>query len=164
MTTTEKIVTGAAVFISLLALFVSIQQTKIMSEQKSASVWPYVQIGTSFGTKRFQIDVDNDGVGPAKIKDVVYSYKDTTFNFIHELVLHIYNEYNLEKKFMYNNIEGGNQVLLARESKTIFEATPDSSAVVKKLMSALSDISITIKYCSIYDECWINEDGQIREE
>lgn len=161
MKTSEKILIISTVFLSLLALFVSIRQTSIMADMKQAAVWPYVQVGTSFQTNKLVIDVDNDGVGPAKIKEMYYTYNDSTFNYIQNLVWHIAKSERIKiSELSYSNLEGGIRVLKAGQNQQILRLDGSHSAI-DSMWGILPKISIHITFCSIYDECWTNDNGLI---
>ncbi len=161
MNVSEKAVLIATLFLSILALFVSIRQTNIMSDMRQASVWPYVQIGTNFTPQKISIEVDNDGVGPAKIREMTYHYQDTTYYQIHNFVEDIALKKDLNiGKFSFSNLEGGRQVLKAEENREILKIE-GTSTLIDSILYLLQDVSIRIKYCSIYDDCWINDDGNI---
>ncbi len=164
MSFSEKIVTGAALFISCLALFVSIMQTKIMQDQKSASVWPYVQIGTSFSNKKFSFDVDNEGIGPAKIIDMEYAIGDKKFDFIHNMTDYIEKKEGVKMNYAYSNLGGGNQVLIPGESRQVLNLKIDSDTIQNIIEKYLYNVAIRIEYCSIYNECWVNKNGLIKEK
>ncbi len=164
MSSTEKIVTGVALFISLLALYVSIRQTQIMSDQRSASVWPYVEYGSSFGPNRYEIEVENSGVGPAKIREVYYETQDSTFTAIHELVNYVAEKKGWSFVYEYANIENGLEVLTPGYSRRIFFVESDSTDMIGEISDYFNDIDIYLEYCSIYDDCWINHKGSIKEK
>lgn len=164
MKVSEKLLIIATVFMSILALFVSIRQTNIMGDMKRAAVWPYVQVGSSFQSNELTIDVDNNGVGPAKIQEMHYTFRDSTFSWIHGLVDHIEETEKIElKQIAYSNLEDGVRVMKAEENRQILKIKA-STAGIDSLRNLLQEVSIYIKFCSIYDECWINKDGEIRKE
>ena len=67
--TTDKIVSLAAIGISLFTLFIFVKQTNIIERQSRLSVMPYLMIETSDNgfDRVFIVDVVNHGVGPAII-------------------------------------------------------------------------------------------------
>ena len=85
----EYIIAFGIALISICALVVSIQQTRIMSEQRAlmhqqakASVWPRLIMGIGKShdiddrsVTDYRISVSNEGVGPAIIKNVKVLYK-----------------------------------------------------------------------------------------
>ena len=57
----------SAVFISVCALFVSIQEVRIMRTQQKVSLYPYLTVGNFFNSQGFGIYINNSGTGLAKI-------------------------------------------------------------------------------------------------
>lgn len=73
----EKILGISAMSISFITLVIFIYQTNLMSKQNYLSILPYLSISTSdnSATNTFAITLDNYGVGPAIIENVVLSYQ-----------------------------------------------------------------------------------------
>ena len=163
----EKIITIVAIFISCLALTVSIVQTRIIQKQSKASVWPRIDVLNSFGEDYYIIEVVNQGVGPAIIEDMKYLYKDTVFYKIVDLVKHVANEdkikRNLEKLSInigYSEILKG-RVIRASESIEIYDAKDSLSS--RLAFEFFDDLDIKIDFCSIYNDCWIFQNDKIIE-
>lgn len=163
MKTHEKVMLFATIFLSLLALFVSMRQTSIMSDMRAASVWPYVQVGNAIRTTTLTIEIGNDGVGPAKIKDLRFEYRDSSFYWIQDLARHLLNTKDIDMQVKYSNLEGGKQVLKAGENRVVLELN-STEEDINKLRDEMNQIAVFLKYCSIYDQCWINEDGEISKD
>lgn len=160
MSTSDKILTYTAVFISCLALVVSIVQTRILQRQSKASVWPRLELLDSSGPEHFRLFLENHGVGPAIVTDVVYGFQDTTFTTIYELFDYVaYTDAranqispdSLGLKFTFSGIYEG-RVLTPNESIEIFEAM--DPAAVRLANAYFYEVDFRIDYCSIYEECW----------
>ena len=61
------IVALAAVVISVCALYISVQEVRIMRMQQRISLYPYVKVSQSYGAEGFSITARNSGSGLAKI-------------------------------------------------------------------------------------------------
>lgn len=48
-------------------------QTRVLQEQLGAQVWPYVNTSAGFTVDTVQVDITNDGLGPAILRSVVAS-------------------------------------------------------------------------------------------
>lgn len=86
----QNIIAVGVTLISMCALIVSIFQTQIMQEERQlirehakASVWPRLSLLASkshnpedYSVSSFNIEIINDGVGPAIITDVRISFED----------------------------------------------------------------------------------------
>ena len=64
---TNLLVASSAVFISLCALFISVQEMKIMREQQKATMYPYLTLGWVYNSDGFGVELKNSGNGLAKI-------------------------------------------------------------------------------------------------
>jgi len=164
MKTSEKILTFSALFISCLALVVSVVQTRILQKQSQASVWPRVDLLDSSGPEHFELDVLNQGVGPAIVSYIEYNYKDTIFNSLPKLVVYLaglkvendkIEEEGIPLKFTYTEIING-RVIKPEESITIYSAL-DSFAIALG-WEYLYDVDFRVDYCSIYEDCWSMQD------
>jgi len=150
----ENAVAYAAVFISLLALFVSITQTRILSQEKHASVWPCLQIGESWLGDSFLLSVDNVGVGPAIIQSVEYRYPDTTFTVIHDFISHVVRQEQIRSgKIAYTNIEYMGCVIPQGESRNLIDVKEDTIPA-RAIRKHRDSLEVIINYCSIYGKCW----------
>ncbi len=167
MKTSDKILTFVALFISCLALVVSIVQTRILQKQSQAAVWPRIDILNSYSKEHYKIFVANQGVGPAIIKHIEYAYEDTLTHRIVDLIKYIARNdesKNESSKLSFNlgyaEILKG-RVLKPSESLEIFNAK--DSVSLRLAHKYLEKVDIKIDYCSIYDNCWRLKDDNILE-
>ena len=165
MKTSDKILTFSAIFISVLALVVSIFQTRIMQKQSKAAVWPSLSNGQSYGPAHYIYTVNNDGVGPALIKKVTFNYKGTKFKRTNKLIDYLAELETKETKqsmrlnYEYANIHEG-RVLRPEQEVKVFNA--QDSIGVYLGFKYLNETEIFIEYCSIYDECWLMHNDTIK--
>jgi len=166
MKTSDKILTFTALFISCLALTVSIVQTRIMQKQSHAAVWPRLGSGASWGEDYFDFAVTNQGVGPAIVNDIEFQFRDSTFSYISGMVNHIMR---LEKEetgqkvqmsYGYSDITEG-RVIKAAETIEVYKANDSTSVNLAK--KYFQDIDVKIDYCSIYEKCWSMKRDDIKE-
>ena len=166
MKTSDKVLTFTALFISCLALVVSIVQTNILQKQSAAAVWPRVDVLSSYGSEHYKISMVNQGVGPAIISNVEYVYKDTMFNSIVEIVKYFgaLESKKLNRKIplriTYSEVIAG-RVIKSAESIDIYNAI--DSAMINIGFEYFHEVDFNIDYCSIYETCWRNQDDEIIE-
>lgn len=157
MSTTDKIIAFAAIFISCLALTVSIVQTRIMQKQSHAAVWPRITYGQSFGPDYFDLIVENEGVGPAIVKSINYTYQDSSISNIYDFIIYLINTErdSIGKPFQsdikFTTILEGD-VIAVGESVEVFSA--EDSLAIELGKKYLLNSDLEIEYCSIYDHCW----------
>lgn len=164
MKNADKILAICAIIVSACALAVSIYQTRILSQEKDASVWPYLRISQSWGQDYFIVSISNDGIGPAIIQDMFYEFHDSTFYRIQNLVRFVIKEDGRIDRLplAYSNIEVAGTAIKAGESKEIMKIT-EMEGISEILLDHIEQIDLTIEYCSIYKNCWRNRNNDIIE-
>jgi hypothetical protein len=132
-------------------------QTRLMQSQARASVWPYVAIGYSLsnaGDKPgYTWEINNDGVGPARIESVTMSLDGKPVRSWKEIFHALFGDAPVVAT--YSQIYG--KVLPPNTNRpTTIEAVRILSPDQAKLFYAAQDrFDMTICYCSVYDDCWI---------
>lgn len=155
---TNSLVAGSALFISACALFLSLQEVKIMRIQQKASMYPYLTLGWSFNGEGFGIELKNSGNGLAKIN----SYKVFNDSIYFREWLDVLKTYMPDAKTInYGSISTSgnirNQMIAPGETKKlIFIKWNEESRI---LQPKLENIKINISYESLLGENWILEDG-----
>ena len=154
-----------AIGLSICALLVSVFEVSAIRDETRFQVWPFIAIGTGYSSEGFRILVENKGVGPAKIRDVSFTFdgerleapsQSAMFNALIERTL------GEEEKFDYglyrmSDLEGG--VMSADESTDLF-AVPweNSTGRIRRLAGIWQErLFVTVCYCSVYEDCWLAE-------
>ncbi len=158
-----------ALFIAVLALFLTIWQAKISREHNILSVRPHLVIAhpvlakiSSYSLKSntpLKYILSNEGLGPAKIKQVylVYNKKNFPITTIQDLKLALlkaginfdpYWGFTIPTKGEYISA-GGEEMLLS------FPRDSGDKALLQKLLKVLPLISFKVEYESIYEESFI---------
>jgi hypothetical protein len=132
-------------------------QTRLMQSQARASVWPYVSIGYSIsdaGEKPgYTWEINNDGVGPARIESVTMSLDGKPVHSWKEVFRALFGDAPVTAT--YSQIYG--KVLPPNTNRpTTIEAVRILSQDQARIFHAAQDrFDMTICYCSVYDDCWI---------
>ena len=153
-----------AVAVSLLALALGAYQARLMNlqtglmqTQARASVWPYLSIGYSLsdeGEKRgYTWEINNDGVGPARIESVTLSLDGKPLHTWNEVFHVLFGDAKVFAS--YNKIYGKVLPPNTNRETTIEALRIEDIEQAKILYKAQSRFDMTICYCSVYDECWI---------
>tara|TARA_R110002073_G_scaffold326975_1_gene507309 strand:+ start:18681 stop:19241 length:561 start_codon:yes stop_codon:yes gene_type:complete len=155
---TNSLVAGSAVFISACALFLSLQEIRIMRDQQKATMYPYLTIDMRYNENGFGIILKNSGNGLAKITS--YKVFNDSIHFREWLdVLQTYMPEAKNINYGSINTEGNirNQMIPPGESKSlIFIKWTDETRELEKRMQ---DIKVSVSYSSLLNEHWIVEDG-----
>lgn len=165
----DLIVALSAIFISVVSLAVSIEHGRTMEQlvkenQKmvAGSTMPFLtangsQIDPITHQPRLRLTLKNGGVGPARIdwfevryKGVPYSSEDA---LLHACCLSALLKGNVSSGVLYSNVSG--TILPQRESIDFIDLGPEVSLELQHALNAArSDITLSVCYCSVLDECW----------
>ncbi len=163
----SDLIAVAALLMSMLALFVSIYearilkaQHKIMVSQERNAVWPYVDGHLIYQyTDKILIEyrLENKGIGPSRI--------DRTQLMVNEEVVENYNQLSEQLSAYFPDsveidlalLDMTNQILSPEEEVQILgiqvSRFKDDIEIVRNFK-----INAAVCYCSIYNECWSFED------
>lgn len=154
---TNLLVAGSALFISACALFLSVQEVRIMRTQQKASMYPYLTYNWSYTGEGFGIELKNSGNGLAKIT----SYKVYNDSIYFRDWIDVLHHYMPEAKTIgYASIStSGNirdQMISPGETKQlIFIKWNEESRVLE---TKTRDLKISVCYSSLLDEHWAIHD------
>jgi hypothetical protein len=140
-----------ALLISAVACAASLYQLHVASSSISAQTWPYVTIGWSYANDETGVAVDNDGLGPALIRDVVLTIDGREQHDALSAVRQIVS--NPKAEVQIHALTRG-VVIRAGRSLSLFVVRGPAPA--NELRAAQSRINLQICYCSILGQCWTN--------
>ncbi|MEL6676446.1 MAG: hypothetical protein AAFR61_29830 [Bacteroidota bacterium] len=162
----QHIIALGVTLISLCALVVSIFQTKIMQEERQlirehakASVWPHLSVGLSKSHSRvdgsltkLELNLQNDGVGPAIITDVRVRHKG-------EAVPHwwaLFELYDLPDTLSrgITNRTFSNSIIRGGENAMVL-SLEHNLPLAQYFFENLEHFSLEILYESIYGDKWL---------
>ncbi len=151
----ELIIAGMALAISLCALIVSAVETRILSAQQRASVWPYVAVGQSYNNKDFGLRLANNGIGPARITAFSIHINGVAHKDWPSLIDTVLGpdsgiNYNV---YMTDVINGS--VVPSQTELDIFRVPWSDES--RRLLEAIRVASLVVCYCSVFDECWVSD-------
>lgn len=153
----EMLVGFSAIIVSLVAVGVSLYSASIDREFARASVWPRVIIYRSYNYSKdteeeyFKYGVSNHGTGPAIIKYAKVSYLDKPAQTWSQLMID--NDIHQKPSITQSHISTA--VLPANYTIEPLKVTAKDQ--VKALLEHNKDISITLCYCSVYNDCWVTD-------
>lgn len=166
----DVIVSLTAIFISAVSLFVAIQHGKTERDLVAANVWPFPRaiLDSNHDSRgRTAIGVSNGGVGPAKIRTFEMFYRGHPVSS------------GLELLRMCCGLPAGDAavktafpshldtsmvdetVLRPGEENVVFGVPPSPTAPqitdTLKRFDVLTNVTFRVCYCSVLDQCWIND-------
>lgn len=155
------IIIGVAVIaISIASLWVAAGESRTQQRILAASVWPYLQYGTSNATPegKFQIDfiIENAGVGPARLKWFTMYYKGKPVSNARHLLMACCGVKLHQPTWVFTSGQQG-RVLGQHETVNFIHMPNDKNdpAVMKKLNVERNNVSVHACFCSVLDDCWM---------
>lgn len=166
--TSDKMVSLAAMFVSLLTLFIFIRQTNIIETQNHLSVMPYLMVESSKNAElyTFALDLENYGVGPAIIEERLIFYDGKEYNMEFEPFLRA-NVPEMDSVVTVNHSTIQIGLALPAQGKrniiTIGGGKRSYQTFVQIIMRLQSKgLNYRIRYKSIYNDHWeINSENDV---
>ena len=162
---TDRLIAGAAIFMSLLSLLVAYKHGLIMKDLVSANSWPLLQASTSNTDDQNRpvivLQIQNVGVGPAIVKSFHAEYAGRRFTNPHDLLKACCGTIQLQRADTF--VPGGpitspvkGTVIKSNEDRVYLrlDRAPISEAVWKRLNQERFKIRYGACYCSVLGTCW----------
>lgn len=160
----------AAAIVSLVSLWLGLHSAHSMEKLVASNSYPYLEIGQSTHVippsgkqedirRQIQYELQNEGIGPARIEWVALSYKGKPMRDMIDLVGACCNG---DRNGLGLHTRGVVQNSLVRPGSSLimFSWTePEKpTPLFDGLHAAMKDIDISACYCSVFDECYIRGD------
>lgn len=151
---TNRIVSGSATVIAIVAMATAVYQAKLMRDQAKASVWPYLLVGNA-GIDGYSRIVQNVGLGPAVVKAFEVRIRGTPVHSWKEAAesLHV----QLSAKGSTTTSFGVG--IVAPVNSTIELVTFPDSGDIALMRKHQGEIVTWVCYCSLYGDCWTTGDA-----
>ncbi|WP_257385616.1 hypothetical protein [Tahibacter caeni] len=156
--TFANVSSALALAVSVFALAISAYQTRLMQSQARAAVWPYLAQGSTYAADddagSFVWLVENNGVGPARIKSVALTLDGKPMR-------------NWNEALAALGVSGKTQLSLTRLSGEVIPPSlnretgiplirVDGRDIARLLQGAQSRFRLDVCYCSVYGDCWLS--------
>ena len=164
----DVIVSLTAIFISSVSLFLAIQHGKTERDLVAANVWPFPRVILSNGydsKNSIAIGVSNGGVGPAKIRSFELFYEGKPASSGLDLLRKCCGlgagdaavKSQIPEGIRYSIVD--ETVLRPGEDNPVLRLRPSTTSpdVPDRLSAALTKLTFRVCYCSVLDQCWIND-------
>jgi len=157
----NRSVAVAAVFISLCALYVSVQEMRLMRQQQKVSVYPHLTVWRSYSGDGFAVNVKNSGTGLATVNSIQLTDGENYYTDWPNLVANLLPDslaFGYDKMSV-NGING--EVLTPGEEVRLFSVkwTP----AIRKFELDSRGLTMRICYSSLLGDSWLLENDQRRK-
>jgi len=138
----EMIVALSALLMSLVTTIVGIYSASIDRAYARASIWPRLEMYENSANKTFSYGITNSGNGPALIKYVTVTHNKKPIKHWSDIP----NFPQITQSYI------NSRILAPQKTVMPLKADKKGFEIIRKIDK---DMTITICYCSIYDECWL---------
>jgi hypothetical protein len=186
----DLILPVVALFVSFVSIMIAWHHSQVMQELVhqnerlvEAESLPYLQIDTSdldtdLRTPAYRLTVQNQGVGPARVGEVVITVNGQPVPNFNTLVDRCCAPGLLQAASrgskQFRGIRNGEVILSTLHDRMIrpgeavdafnWQVTPANQPVIDRLKKgfASDEINTSICYCSVFDDCWVRSDDDRR--
>ena len=151
---------GSAFVISLVSLWLGIQHGRTMEKLVAANSWPNIEFDTiverrgTSNAAELRLLLDNNGIGPARVETLELGYRDAPIADIAALVQVLGGS----AAFKVESASVSGFVIGAQQKQMLVTLTAtDGVRYVETLLQGAGAIKARICYCSVFDECYVND-------
>jgi len=147
-----------ALLISTLTATAAIYQGRVISNQLSVTVWPYLSYKTTASNTGIQLDVENVGVGPAIIRSATLFIDDKPQPSLSSALRQLGYVSRHGNSAGLSSF-GAGEVIRAGEAVTL--ARVQSAAFAARAAELQTRVRLETCYCSLLDQCWLAKSGNV---
>jgi hypothetical protein len=157
-----------AVSISLVSIFLAIQNGKAMEQLVQTNSWPFIRMTYSTsnldGTPHNHVNIANKGVGPASIESLEILLDGKPMNSPRTLLNAMLNRTTVAPHPRILESSVVHDVLTAKEQVTVVDFNPEELSTEDNaaIKTAFSNLEFRVCYCSVFDECWVADSSKAR--
>jgi hypothetical protein len=151
----DLVIAVFALLISTTTAIASIYQSRVISSQLSASVWPYLSFTVSLGRSSARLLVTNVGEGPAIVKGARFAIDGSPQKSVAKALAKLLGIALDSSQIKQTASVAPGLVLRPGDAHLIFDMNGIAPAAFLKLRP---HVRLSVCYCSLLSQCWITED------
>ncbi len=161
----DLLIALGALLVSALMASAAIYQSKVFSDQLSATVWPYLSFNVTYEADRLKIAVANDGAGPAIIDGAQLTVDGKPMSSMLAALQRLspHPRQHRHVSLRYSSLGPGQVIRPGASVDVIALGAPGIGALLR---TSLPRVSLSVYYCSLLERCWVvqmNSRGRPRE-
>jgi hypothetical protein len=167
----EILIALPTLVISFALAYFSFVQADASRKMQRTETWPYVSYGTGNsspdGKNEISFSLSNDGVGPARLKELEFVYRGKPMADPLEFIRDCCAAAARAAKtlsFATDQVDG---VIRPGEKRSFLRLTEtkDNAELWDRLNAERWKVAVRTCYCSIFDDCWVfdSQKGEPRE-
>jgi hypothetical protein len=151
----DTIVAICALLASSVAAGAMVYQTRVIEEQFSATVWPYLSVDVDNFESSVTIRLTNDGAGPALIRSARLLVDGKAVSGWNDLIALVVNDRSLQGKgrsSIQSSSIDASTAIRSGESKSLFSMQATNAQIIAAAKA--HRVGLEFCYCSINNRCW----------
>ncbi|MBV8203894.1 MAG: hypothetical protein JO195_02585 [Candidatus Eremiobacteraeota bacterium] len=161
----------AALLVSALTAGALVYQTRIVADQYAATIWPYLDVSSSYSRSGEMFEVVNDGLGPAIVRSAQLWVDGTTVTSWDSYLSALDSEREIHTMLARNRAAylsgspvsvhistssiGPSTIIRGGDRYPIFKISFGATAPAPVLQALLKhSVAIDLCYCSLNGSCW----------
>jgi hypothetical protein len=160
----DFVIAFCALLISTVAAVATVYQTHVIARQFSATVWPYVSFDDSYAPWELELDLRNDGLGPAIIRSVTITWDGKPQASLESLLATFAASNPKALAAARAALHAGAKLKITTSTPTPGMVIPansqhtiirmDGTALVQFFRPAVNRFNLSLCYCSLTGSCW----------
>jgi hypothetical protein len=160
----DFVIALCALLISTVAAVATVYQTHVIARQFSATVWPYLSFEDNNSPWSVELDLRNDGLGPAIIRSVGITFDGKPQPSIEAMLTAFVAGEPQSQAAARAAIRAGAKLKITTSTPTSGMVIPanaqhvvvrlDGAALVRYFKPAVKRVGISLCYCSLTGTCW----------
>jgi len=149
----DLVIAICALFVSSLATAASWWQSRVVAQQLSSQVWPYLSVQTSYGGGSVALTVSNEGLGPARVRSIVLSLDGKPRRTLTDVLDVIAPAEHRNLHGQFSDVAPGS-VIRVGGAVTLFKIGDRKTMIA--LLRNYRRLDLAVCYCPIIPgDCWI---------
>ena len=152
----ESVIAICALLISAVTGAAVVYQTRIIQNQYAATIWPYLNIDSTFSPSSMKIVLTNDGLGPALIRSAQLTIDGRPVNSWASYYTAFRGQVYIPKGARITSSAaslGASSTIRPGDSHQLLAVTLDPR--IPSSIFKLHIMELAICYCSLNDVCWM---------
>ena len=151
----DTIVAVCALLMSTVTAGAMVYQTRVIAEQFSATVWPYLNMETTYSPNEIDIGLANQGAGPALIRSASLAIDGRAAAGWGDLVDIIKKEASVKRTrtvALHMSSVDASTAIRPGDTRSLISLKTNDKRIVAS--ARRHRITIDLCYCSINGQCW----------
>ncbi len=148
----DLLIAICALLVSSLATGAAWWQSRVVAQQLSAQVWPYLSVESTYDAKSVSVTITNEGLGPARVRYVVATVDKVQQRLLTGALGTIMPGEKPVPHGSFTDLDPGS-VIRVGGSVTLFRIY--DRAIIRALLRNYDRIGLDVCYCAIIPgNCW----------